>query len=196
MFVFKRKQIVLVALFIMILVAGYLNWSYKEEMNAIPTMNEDSGLELSKNLGEAQLVNSDIEKEGPTEGEEEEPIVVDTGSSNAYFIEARMEKESARSEALEVLREIVDNENSPEETKVVSQTQMIDIARKIDTEAVIENLIKAKGFEDVVVFVNEDMVNVVVQSSGLIPSQVAQIMDIVIDQTQISHDKIKIMEKK
>ncbi len=193
MLIFKRKQIVLVALFIMILVAGYLNWSYKEEMQAIPTMSEDSGIELSKNLGEAQLVNSELENEN---GENEQAVVVDTGSSNEYFIEARMEKESARSEALEVLREIVDNANSPNETKVEAQKHIIDIARHIDTEAVIENLIKAKGFDDVVVFINQDTVNVVVQSSGLIPSQVAQIMDIVIDQTQISHDKIKIMELK
>jgi stage III sporulation protein AH len=64
----------------------------------------------------------------------------------------------------------------------------------MDKEMIIENLIKAKGFKDTVAFVNDDKVNIVVQSDGLIPSQVAQIQDIVVSQTGVAVEKIKIIE--
>lgn len=196
MMVLKRRQIVFIALIIMILVAGYLNWSYQQEMETVPAMGDDIDNTTAKNLGEAQLVSNPVNQEDNVEKEEEQQIIVDAGSTNPYFIEARMEKETARGQAMEVLQGIVENQNSPEETKIKAQNEMIEMANNIDTEAIIENLIKAKGFEDVVAFINEGHVDIVVQSSGLIPSQVAQIMDIVVTQTSVDTDNIKIMEVK
>jgi len=79
---------------------------------------------------------------------------------------------------------------------VKAQEELIAIAKNIDKEGAIENLIKAKGFKDALVFINEGNVNVVVKTDGLIQTQAAQIQDIVISQTGVSADKIKIVPVK
>ncbi|MBZ4644739.1 MAG: stage sporulation protein [Clostridia bacterium] len=196
MLVIKKRQVVIIALIIMILVAGYLNWSYKKDMESVPTISQDTEASSQKNLGEAKLVNGNLEAESSSMEQQDQKVVVDTGSSNKYFLEARMQKESTRSEALELLQSIVNDQNSPKESKTKAQNEVIKMAKAMETEAIIENLIKAKGFKDTAVFINEGNVNVVVQSDGLIPSQVAQIQDIVVTQTGIAVEKIKIVEVK
>jgi len=105
MMVIQRKHIVLVALIIMIVVAGYLNWEYRNEMESIPTIGEygDEEITVAKKLGEAQLVNNGVDESDDSN----QPVIANTENSGNYFVEARMDKESTRSEALELLRSIV-----------------------------------------------------------------------------------------
>ncbi len=194
MLVIKKKQIVFVGLIVMIAVAGYLNWRYENDMETVPAGSEYIDITSGKNLGEAQKVDSTLEQQGMID-EQDQHVIVNADPASAYFIEARMDKESTRSEALEILGGIVDNENSPQETKTKAQNEMIEMAQNMDREVAMENLIKAKGFENVVAFINEGKVTIVVRSDGLIPSQVAQIQDIVVTQTDAPIDHIKIMEK-
>lgn len=60
---------------------------------------------------------------------------------------------------------------------------------------IIENLIKAKGFQDAVVMIDNGIVNVIVQTDKLSEEEVAQIVDIVSRQTGVSLDNIKIMTR-
>ena len=190
MIVLKKRQIVIVSLIIMILLAVYLNWSYQNELDNYPIVANDVE-DAPERLGEAELViNDDISVE-----EQDSSIVADSKDINRFFLEAHMDKERARSEAFEVLEEIVNNENSSEETKINAQEQMMALAKSIEKEAIIENLIKAKDFEDAVVFFDEGVVNVILPSGTLSSAQVAQIQDIVVSQTGLSADNIKIMEK-
>lgn len=204
MMVVKRKHVVIVALVIMIAVAGYLNWSYQNDMRTVTTIGQDKEAaknEEAKKLGEAQLVNNSDQKDNAAQSNQSadnsaNKVVVDTGSANQYFAEARINKEKSRSQAIETLQSIVSNANSPQESKVSAQNQLMALAKAMDREGTIENLIKAKGFKDAAVFINEDNVNIVVQTDGLTPTQLAQIQDIAISQTGAAMDKIKIVEQK
>ena len=73
---------------------------------------------------------------------------------------------------------------------------MQQIADNTVTESTIENLVMAKGYEDCVAFVNEDSVSVVISKtdSGLENSDIAKVTDIVMEETGLTADKIKIME--
>jgi stage III sporulation protein AH len=199
MLVLKRRQLILSALVVMILVAGYLNINYKEEVDSIPTGNEqisaisEDESTASKNLGEAMFVNKE---EKGLDKNEKENVIARVDSGNEYFIEARMERERARSEALEVMKSIVDNTNSSGEMKVNAQREMLEISKKMAKESIVENLIKAKDFPDAVVFMDEGIINVVVKSEGLAATQTAQITDIVVSQTGVQLDKVKILEIK
>ena len=59
----------------------------------------------------------------------------------------------------------------------------------------MENLIIAKGFEDVVIFVNEQSVSVVVKISELKQEEVAQIQNIVSRELNVEAEKIHISNK-
>ena len=75
-----------------------------------------------------------------------------------------------------------------------AQQGMLTLAQNTETETAIENLLRAKGFEDVVCYINNDMANVVVKTEVLDSANTAQITEIVTEQSGISQDKIKIME--
>ena len=58
----------------------------------------------------------------------------------------------------------------------------------------IENLLRVKGFEDAVCYINNGMANVVVKTQMLDTSSVAIISEVVSEQSGIAQEKIKIME--
>ena len=71
-----------------------------------------------------------------------------------------------------------------------------EIAKNIEQETNVENLIKAKGFKDCVAFIQNGECSVVVQTDGLLDSEAITIKDIVQGQSGIGYEKIKIVESK
>ena len=71
----------------------------------------------------------------------------------------------------------------------------VDAANTL-TESTIENLVIAKGYTDCVAFVNGESVSVVIAGTdnGLENSDIAKVTDIVMEETGLTADKIKIME--
>lgn len=72
---------------------------------------------------------------------------------------------------------------------------MSQIAKDIEREANIETLIEAKGFSDCVAVVNGSTVSIVVKSEGLLPNDIAQINEIVYEQTGVEPVNVKIVER-
>ena len=64
------------------------------------------------------------------------------------------------------------------------------------TEAQIENLITAKGYADCVAFLGENSISVVVSAleNGMTDTDAARIGEIVMEQTGLTADQIKIIE--
>ena len=65
-----------------------------------------------------------------------------------------------------------------------------------ESENTIESLIKAQGFQDCVVYLNDTSANIVVKSDGLIPAEAAQIKDILLTEVTIPAENIRIFEVK
>lgn len=72
---------------------------------------------------------------------------------------------------------------------------MSKIASQIEQESNIESLIKAKGFEDCIAVVGDGGATVIVASDGLLAGEVAQITEIICEQTSLPATGIKIVEK-
>ena len=90
---------------------------------------------------------------------------------------------------------LTDAEGS-DEAKKEAVEQAAVIAQNVVQESNIENLIKAKGFAECVVFLENGECSVVVQTSGLLPNEAIAIKDIVGGQAGVAYDKIKIVEAK
>lgn len=129
----------------------------------------------------------ELEEESAEEGKYEK--------NSHYFIEYRLERDRLRSQEIEMLREIINNPNSEKKVVEKAQQDLLKIVELIEKEMVIENLIKAKGFEDAVIFFTDSGVNVVVKIEKLSEKQVAQISDIVSKGSGVPIDKITIIEK-
>ena len=123
----------------------------------------------------------------------------DAGSSDSndtYFSAAVLSRQQARDEALEVLQTVLSNEDAQEETKAQALADISRIALEIEKESNIETLIRAKGFEECVAVISGDAASIIVKADGdLLSSHVAQIGEIVYEQTGILPVNVKILSK-
>lgn len=119
-----------------------------------------------------------------------------TMKSNIYFIESKLERDKKRSEMISYLNDIINNQYTSEDLRNQASKMKMDVVASTDKELLIENMIMAKGFYDAVVYLSGDSISIVVHSEGLTDQEVAQIVDIVRRETDISMDNIVIMNKK
>ncbi len=166
MFVIKRKQIIICCLAVLVATAGYLNFSYGRPV--------ESEVANTETVGEIHLV--DEERAGD------------------FFEAARLEREVSRASVQETLSSIIENESSETSSKAMAEEEIIKVAKLKDTETACESLIKAKGYEDAVVFINEDKVNAVVKAGDLTPEDATKIAEIITEQTGVAASGIKITQ--
>ena len=116
-------------------------------------------------------------------------------TESEYFSTAAVNRRRARDESLEVLQLVIDSEDALQESKDSALQSMSKIASQIEQESNIESLIKAKGFEDCIAVVGDEGATVIVASDGLLAGEVAQITEIICEQTSLPATGIKIVEK-
>lgn len=126
--------------------------------------------------------------DGETPGE----AVFTSASSMNTLSGARLLKEQTRAKNKETLLEIINNANISEEQKQEAVDNMIAITDIAEKETAAEILLESKGFDDVVVSITDQSVDVVVNTSELTEAQRAQIEDIIIRKTGVSPDAIVI----
>ena len=124
----------------------------------------------------------------------------DTGASNndtgdSYFAMAQLDRAQARDEALEVLYNITKSESATAEEKSSAFIGIENMARIIEQEANIETLVKAKGFKECVAVISDNKASVIVNGETLMPSQIAQITEIVYEVSEITPSNLTIIEK-
>ena len=105
---------------------------------------------------------------------------------------AKLLKEQTRAKSRETFLEIINNTNIAEEQKQEAIDGMIELTDVAEKETAAEILLEAKGFEDVVVSITDDMVDVVVNTAELTEAQRAQIEDIVLRKTGMNPEAIVI----
>ena len=188
---FGKKQIILSALILSLGAAVYLNWKFASPREFVP---EDSATS-TKELGQAQFVNNTVDNAKPEKNNDlSQKNKEDATKDSEYFTKTRAERKKARNEATESIREILDDVKSSDAVKAEAVKKATEIAQKIEEEANIESLVKAKGFKDCIAFIQNDECSVVVNGQGLTEALATQIKDIVCSQGKIAIDKVKIIE--
>lgn len=134
-----------------------------------------------------------------SEPKEETPLLstetLKTDPTEEYFSSAVLSRQKARDEAIEVLQQVVDSTDAVEEVKNEAYSGINTIAKEIECESNIEQLVLAKGFEQCLAVVNESSASVIVKSDGLLANEIAQIKEIVYEQSGVHPRDIKIIEK-
>lgn len=172
--VFKRKQFTLIMLALLLCFAGYINFAYGDRQpDSIKTGEEY--------MGEAKLVS-----QTSTDAEDNE--------SDNFFAEARLQRENGRSRSIETFNAIINNKNADAQSKESAQNGILEMADNTELESTIENLIKARGFEDAVCYIHNGQASVVVKADALSEEQVAVISEIITEQASIPAEKIKVVE--
>lgn len=116
-------------------------------------------------------------------------------SSNAtFFSNYRDDRQETRNQEILYLDAIIASEATSAEAKSAAEAERLALIKNMEVALKLENLILAKGFEDVVVSTSSSNISVMVETAGLTSSEVAQIVDVVINNSDYAIDNIKIIE--
>ena len=121
---------------------------------------------------------------------------VNTGNvatSGNFFQTYRQDRTNTRNQEIAYLDAIIASASSSDEAKELAESKKVALVQTMELELVIEGLIKAKGFDDVVVTNTSSNVNIIVKGTELTTSEVSQIVSVVKDQTGKDIDNIKII---
>ncbi len=215
--IFKKNQIIITALALMIAAAGYVSYTYgnEEDLAAatsqevtedtyeiseedalleddIFTDTEDPALDLAQEESDDETVAADTEEasvENPGE-----TVLTGTVVENVNFaVEMKMNREQVRSENKESLQAIIDSETLSDAQKQDAVDKMVALTDIAEKEAAAEMLLEAKGFTDVVVSISSDGgADVVLDMGDVTDAKRAQIEDIVSRKAGIAAEKIVI----
>ena len=171
-----------VAVFVLLLGVGVMgNWYYENtdlSSNIKPIINN------TKTLGQAELVDA------TTTQQVKEP--------SEYFASARVDRQTARDEALEKLQAVVDSTDKSKDAKRVASEEISRISSNISIENKIETLVTAKGVDNCLAVVNNDgsRVDIIVDAEKLTDELIMQIKDIAMQQLGCSFENISIIQSK
>ena len=162
------------------------------EYGEIQSLDSDVVLEEANYLDETMgEVTENVENQISDSETPGEAVFTSAASMNTLS-GARLLKEQTRAKNKETLLEIINNVNITEEQKQTAIDNMIAITEIAEKETAAEILLESKGFEDVVVSITDDTVDVVVNAAELSEAQRAQIEDIVIRKTGVAPEAIVI----
>lgn len=198
----RIKQIILSCIAFSLILVGYLNYNY-DQNNSIEVSSRTRN---DINLGDVELVNSEpIENSGAIVSNAElditNQIVNDDNSTikeeniDNYFEESRIQRDRMYSEMLETYQKLIDSSETPQDQKSIAAQEISNITSVKNGIMISENLIKNKGFENVIILVNNGKVSVVIKSSKLTQEQISQIQNIVQRELNIELSNISISNK-
>ena len=238
--VIKRNQIIIFVGALMLIVAGYLNFSDNglPINNLVPTSTLEDAEEMAS-IGDAKLVSANV-----VDGEQENEIqdivnnndlndsVIETNTeadiknndknvsenitessttetssnniesvnkdkqlNNNYFTQSRLDRDTMYSQTLDTYQKIIENESISADQKAIAQKEISKINEQKNSIMIAENLIKVKGFEDLIIFINGENVSVIVKSDKLEEKEIAQIQNIVTRELGVKIENINISNK-
>lgn len=213
--IFKKNQIIITALALMIAAAGYVsytNGNLKDDKEVAQTSAEvleedyeisDEDLELAAGDiftdtedGTAETSADAGMTENSGESTIENPGEAVLTSSNVsagtvdFAVEMKLNREQMRAQNKETLLDVINNANITETQKQAAVDQMIAMTDVAEREAAAEMLLEAKGFTDVVVSITDDSADVVLNMGEVTDAKRAQVEDIVKRKTNVAAEKI------
>ena len=197
--IFRKNQVIITSLAILIAVAGYLNFADvdfgigdKEASTDNSSILDQVEYDLSDETAvadenaETAAETAEVPDESSTPGE-----AVLTGASD-FAAQAKLSREQVRSQSKADLQEILNNTEVGDEQKQEAVNTMVQMTEISEKEAAAEMLLEAKGFENAIVNLTGQTADVVVPEAELEDAQRAQIEDIVKRKTGITPENIVI----
>lgn len=220
MFSLKKNNIIAGVLVVMVATAGYLNftqndvdtqsdevsYNYDEILDAdsVTVLADDTegtftavnDTDTDTEIADASEVTLDpltAQADSQTDNTGEAVFVnADATQSDTYFVQAKLDREQSRAKQKDMLTEMINSSEIDNEQKQQFADGILEIQQRIEKETASEDMIKAKGFKDAYVRIDDETVDVVVDAETINEQQAAQIEDIVKRKTGYSAEQIKI----
>ena len=202
----QKNQVIIAALSVMIVLAGYLNFrtgGMDVETSVLSNANveesessdEDVLLELTDyDLQEIEVADEEDMDMLETQAPENvgEAVLTSATVAQNFSAQAKLNRESVRSQNKESLIEVLNNENVTDDLKQAAMEDLMEMTNRSEMEIAAENLLTAKGFPNSVVSLTEDSCDVVICRETLTDSERAQIEDILARKTDVGMENVVI----
>jgi len=141
--------------------------------------------------------------ENVTTGEEEteaagiidlNPELWEPETEETFFVEYRMQRDRVRANEIEMLNQMIENPEISAEGKKKAEEQLLALIELMEKELMIESMLKAQGYKDVVFFMRDGQVNVVVAAVALGEEEFMQIAEAVSTAAGVSLENISVTE--
>ncbi|OJT72515.1 stage III sporulation protein AH [Clostridioides difficile] len=212
-FNYKGRGFVIITLTAMLVVVGTVNYQLSKK-SLLETSKEFKAYEeaqLQKNTDDSDSSktedSSNVDKQG---GKESADIdIVDSKASKvkekatetskeikaqlsseknmkkaSYILDMKMNREKQRNELVQDLNEMINNPSTTEESRKEASNMKLNIVKIQEKELQIENLLSTKGYEEALVYISDNKVNVVVNEAKLEKKDAAKIFDLVAEQAK------------
>ena len=142
---FKKNQIIIATLAVMIAIAGYLNYSgilFGESEDGTTEANADLANQELLDISEEDIESSteDIESnDSDVEGTPGEAVLT-SGTAETTVAQAKVTREQVRAENKETLQGIIDNTNLSDAEKQTAVDQLVQMTEIAEQEAAIESI--------------------------------------------------------
>ncbi len=220
--VFKKNRLVILALSVMIGVAGYLNFNagkkddlLREKAQETNADAEVISYENDKEAGKEEAVTeetaSDKTAEDTTDAtyleqaaleenvelNSDEDDIGEAVLTNAQIMKnnlvtAKLNREQSRSKSKEALLAIMNDETIDSAAKDEAVNSYVKLTDTIEKETDAETVLTAKGYTDCIVTINDTTVDVTIPVEELSDTERAQIEDIVTRKTGYDVSKLVI----
>ena len=227
----KKNQVIIYTFALMLVAAGYLNYTTNvnnETMETSINENYEERNELADNSSEKEGENEDINLENENKNDEECNVdknnnikkddekqkdsdennkkveIADIGDATLvssrdvttdYFVKSKLDRDTMYSQMLESYEKIINSSNSLETQKQSATQEITKINETKNSIMICENLLKTKGFENCIIFINEKNANVVIGKKLLKKEEIAQIQNIVSRELNIKIEDLHITTK-
>ena len=210
---FKKNQIIVFTIGLMLITAGYLSYmNNNDNVNSSLEASSIADSEEMASIGDAKLVSAnvaqsvnemtnntdkninntdldssineivDTETSAITDTKDENTLETSSNNSNSideYFTSSRLDRETMYSQRIENYQDILNNSNVSEAQKKTAQEEITKLNNEQNALMITENLLKTKGIEDLIIFVNGDSINVIVKENDIKKEKIAQIQNII-----------------
>lgn len=205
--IFKKNQFIVTFLAVLIAVAGYLNYAdnadkkkeaakvngttYESVYDGDNLLTGDNDIE---SLDGEDANNKETKESAGEETTKEPGAAVLTNGTNlaSYMAQARLNREQIRSKNKETLLQVINNNDISEGEKKKAVKSMVKLTGLNEKENTIETLLKAKGFDDIVVTISDKQADVIISEKEVDDAKRAQIEDVIKRKAGVSVDNITI----
>ena len=223
----KKNQVIIYVIAIMLMTAGYLNYTTSSTKDAVETSMQIEAKDDSKiaDLGDATLVSSndvvsknsienskgsetsenqnstnitdEVKNDQTTEKIEENNTVQTSsnGGADDYFTKSKLERDTMYSQMIETYEKVLNSNNSLETQKQSATQEITKINETKNSIMICENLIKTKGFENSIIFVNGESISIIIGTKEIKKEEIAQIQNIISREMNAKIENIHIATK-
>lgn len=190
--IFRKNQLVVTALALLIAVAGYFNYTYDADENEIATMAEKSNQKTkeTKDSKEKKTAQADESMGDETAGEtvltESDSIAISKAAS------LKMDREQTRAAGKATLLDVVNNKELTEQERKSAVDELAKMTDMAERESACEMMLQSKGFEEAIVSISGDGADVIVNKKEVTDAERAQIEDVIHRKGGVAPDHIVI----